>query len=225
MINLNTFITIAVPISSGSGNQVNILQNNFFLTSKQSATLVWDKTAVLPSATGVDVNNLLVNITLYEVTGEDNNVVQMISQIATGVQNTGEIDIIIPTWTSENHIDFCAVLVTLYDALDVPTIVSDVSEIGLWGTDVWVAFSEQSDQFEDIQFDRCNEWAKAETEMYPNIREMLLSRTSATPCPPTAAQARTPNSGLVKDTREKIVKYFHPKADECYVQRTITRLV
>ena len=211
-----------MPISSGNGNQVSILQNNFFLTSKQDATLVWDKMAVLPSATGVDVNNLLVNITLYEVTGEDNNVVQTISQIATGVQNTGEIDITIPAWTSENYIDFCAVLVTLYDGPDVPTIVSDVSEIGVWGTDIWIAFSEESDQFQTIQFEKCNEWAKAETDMYPNIREMLLSRTSTTPCPPTVAQARTPNSELVKDTREKIVNYFHSTADECYVQRTIT---
>ena len=202
-------------------NQVNIKDRHFFLTSTQQATLVWNRDGVVPSETGVDPANLLVNVTLYNIKGDGESIIEEVGQIATGLDNTGEALITVPTAASGNYIDYCAFSLTFYDGPDQKTVVSDSSgsPIGRWCTQTWVAFS-QPNEIDDLLFNKCNEWAI--TEPLPYIRQELLTRTAATPCPPTVVQARTPNSGLVKENQQHFVEYFHAGAGECYRQRTIT---
>ena len=77
-----------------------------------------------------------------------------------------------------------------------------------------------NDQVNDILWQKCQEWAD---EQPPSIGQTLLDRVSNTPCPPNENQARAVNSCLDRDTNTKLVNFFHPGADRCYRQRTITR--
>lgn len=65
----------------------------------------------------------------------------------------------------------------------------------------------------------CEEWHRNEPS---NIGQMILDRVPA--CCETESKAED-HSDFVKDNNAKLVKYFHPDADSCYRQRTITRCV
>ena len=207
-------------MSIDDDGKVNIVDNHRFLTSTQPVTLRWNPSTVIPEETAINTSSLLLNVTLYEITEQADSIVTRVSTVATGQPNTGEATVTIPVLAEANDpITVCAFFITVYDSAGQPTVISKFDdEIGQWCTNVWIAFSEP-DEIDNILWNQCLKWAAQEPL---SIRNTLLSRTRATPCPPTVAQARTVNSGLVKETNYYLVDYFHPTAGECYRQRTIT---
>ena len=67
----------------------------------------------------------------------------------------------------------------------------------------------------------CRAWASTEPA---SISPVLLDRViQSAPCPPNVGQAETANSGLVEDENKFLISIFHPDADRCFQQQTITR--
>ena len=219
IVNNNYYINFLIIVSIDDDTRVNILENHRFLSSTQQITLLWDQNKMFPYDAGLDPSTQLVDITLYEVTDDENTIVQMISQVATGLPNTGQAQVAIPEFASIDPINMCAFSVAVRDSPDQQTVISNLqNNVTQWCTNVWIAFV-LGDDVQDLLLNQCNKWILSEPL---SIRDVLLSRTSSTPCPPTSTRAFTPNSGLVVDTQYYLLDYFHPTAGICFRQRTIT---
>ncbi len=197
------------------------MENNRFLEATQQVTLQWNQYSVFPDAAGIDVTNLLVDITLYRVTGNGDTIVERIAEVATGINNTGEAQVTVPALNdAEDIVELCAFSITFRDGPTQQTVISSSQyNVTQWCSNAWIKFSEPT-EVNDALYNLCLNWIESEPS---SIGQFLLSSTAGTPCPPTRAQARTPNSGLVENTQYDVVRFSHPTAAQCFRQRTITR--
>lgn len=136
--------------------------------------------------------------------------------LATGMNNTGKLEVQMPKLNASNMYDIAA---TLFQVSVNPTHLSaGLYRVAMW-SELFLVFTNTSLNFRD----QCLSWYKQEAE---GIGEMLLNRVL--PCPPTEDRVRLPNSGLQlqdflsrigsTNYHEQFLKFFHPGAARCYEQ-------
>ena len=92
--------------------------------------------------------------------------------------------------------------------------MKNIGKIGLWAVSKYL-------KVQILSYIACKAWALIEPA---SIGPELLDRVTQTaPCPPNVGQAETVNSGLVEDKHKFLISIFHPDADKCFRQRTITK--
>ena len=205
-------------------NKVEISTSSRFFKSGESITLTWSPTSVIQSETSINTSTLRVSIRMYEIQNQEIETIKEVAVLTTDAPNNGEATVTIPSSLPEattGPICSIAIFVEIRDSEETTIISKFVGKIGLWARVVW-AVIQAPDLVDDYLYKKCLEWAQEEPT---SIGNELLDRVSDTPCPPNVGQARTVNSGLVKDVHTSLINFFHPEASECFRQRTITMYV
>ena len=206
-------------------NKIDISTSSRFFKSGESITLTWSPTSVIQSETSIDTSTLKVSIRMYEIQNQESvatvETIKEVAVLTTDAPNNGEATVTIPSSLPEattGPICSIAIFVEIRDSEETTIISKFDGKIGLWARVVW-AVIQAPDLVDDYLYKKCLQWAQEEPT---SIGDELLDRVSDTPCPPNVGQARTVNSGLVKDEHTSLINFFHPEASECFRQRTIT---
>lgn len=216
-------------VVSSDDSKANIENFNVYFHSGDNLDLTWNRNNFIShDHTGITADDLLIDIELHELqynkdTKESTDTV--LAVLASGAENTGEMTLTVPSGAalsnppSDNVIATVTIFICATLKPGVTGVLENVTDrIGHWTDLVMATINEQVN---DILWQECKKWAE---EQPPSIGQTIVDRvTSTTPCPPNENQARAVNSGLVRDTNGKLVTFFHPGADKCYRQRTITR--
>ena len=218
--------------SSNEADKASISNNNAYFHSGDTLDLTWNPNSFLSyDYTGITPNDLLIDIKLYELQYNEETfemIATELALIACCMENTGRGKVAVPSSTSQPSLirstqssDVIKTVTIFIEAKLKPTATGLIrgftNKIGQWTDRVLATID---NQVNDILWQKCQEWAD---EQPPSIGQTLLDRVSNTPCPPNENQARAVNSGLDRDTNTRLVAFFHPEADRCYRQRTITR--
>ena len=169
--------------------------------------LTWNPRDVVPFA---DPSSYTVDVTLYEPTPTGFN---LLAVLATDIPNDGVAGFIIPAVKQSFPISPVNFQVAFKRSLNPsdnsildPVNIANVSMLGIWS-----AVGYLTSTLEKLQ-PLCDDWVARQP---PGIGEQLLSRLI--PCPPTEAQARLPNSGLIDDADPPFIsEFFHPGASACF---------
>lgn len=142
-----------------------------------------------------------------------------VAVLASDIPNNGEATVTIPASLTGSTATVCTVNILV----QVKNIISNslsvvTNKIGQWTDSLWVSITNSLDNALNQQ---CIEWAANEPASIGTT--LLDSVTSSTPCPPNSRQAAAENSGLVKDTNNLLIAFFHPLASSCFRQRVATR--
>ena len=220
--------TILVSLDE-NGKQASIM-NNVYFHSGDTIDLTWDPNSFISfDDTKIGVDDILIDIKLYEIEISAENIVTTteLAVLASGIENTGSMVVTVPSGASQSSLARRNILsnvvktVTVFvEAVVKPAIKVVAKGIGYFTNIVLATINYLGD---DFFWQKCQEWAKSQPA---NTGQMLLDRVlSTTPCPPFETQARTVISGLKEDSfRDSLLaSFFHPEADRCYRQRTITR--
>ena len=206
------------------GAKVEVTSPNDILTAGDSINVTWSPSKLL-EVIAIDPSNLTVDIIMYEVqtTSQGNYVQYEIAVLASDIPNSGKATVTIPTEQFHNTtepVHSVNIIVNLNNQLlRRKRFIGASLRIGLWSVSV-IAIASQP-----LLYGACKAWALLEPA---SIGPELLDRVTQTaPCPPTLGRDGTVpvNSGLVEDKYKFLIKVFHPDADKCFRQQTITRYI
>ena len=210
------------------GAKVEVTSPNDILTSGNSINVTWSPSQLLETKViAVDPSNLTVDVIMYEVqtTLQGNYVQREIAVLASDIPNDGKATITIPSIDifDTTPVHSVNIIVNLNRSLRNrraigDTLVDIAQKIGQWSIN---KFLKRPKSF----YLACKAWALLEPA---SVGPELLDRVTQTaPCPSTLEQDGTVpvNSGLVEDEYKFLIKIFHPDADRCFRQQTITRYI
>lgn len=182
--------------------------------------LDWTPTSFISSsATGINANDLLVDIILYRVEDNGEIVLTELSTLATDVENTGTHTATLPQMSGDNIEDTVSIFVRAKLSSASPNPSQQRRKRFLTGagrsdigkrTDIIMI----DNNVNGANWEKCEEWTKNEPE---SIGQELEDRVSNVACPTTESGADLPNSGLKLDNQ--FISRYHPDAENCYTQR------
>ena len=212
------------------GAKVEVASPNDILTAEDSITVTWSPSKLLETEViAIDPSSLTVDVIMYEVqtTSQGNYIQHEIAVLASDIPNNGKATITIPSieifdTTPVHSVNIIVNLNnrSLRNRCAIGDKLVDVAQkIGQWSINMFLKQPEFAKPF----FFACKAWARLEPA---SIGPVLLDRVTQTaPCPSTLEQDGTVpvNSGLVEDEHKFLIKIFHPDADKCFRQQTITK--
>lgn len=215
------------PIQKDIRVDTDLLDNNLLVNAGTDITLYWDPTSLSePVPNVIHPLSLLVDIKLHVFYNDNSRgpTVDQVHTLATGVNNTGSISVNLPVIShSSGQTVYSSIISVEAKGNDShnPNVFDRAQGQPTQWTDVfWISTStSKSNNF----WPDCKLWFMGESILIGN--QLLTRVLSDFPCPPTIAQARTVNSGLIEDANTKWITFFHPLADKCFHQRTITRYI
>ena len=140
------------------------------------------------------------------------------------VANTGSANVTVPIISHSSNQSVYAAIISIEangsDPLN-PTLFDKVEgTVTQWTDIIWIVSTNKQSSGTKL-WSACKAWSTSEPS---SIGQQLLDKVhSVFPCPPTIAQARTVNSGLIENKDTELIAFFHPKATKCFHQRTITK--
>ena len=210
--------------------KVEVTSSNDILTAGDSITVTWSPSKLLETEViAIDPSNLTVDVIMYEVqtTSSGIYVQHEIAVLASDIPNNGKATITIPSieifdTTPVHSVNIIVNLSnrSLRNRRAIGDKLVDVAQkIGQWSINWFL----KQPKFAIPFYLACRAWALLEPA---SVGPELLDRVTQTaPCPPNVGQAGTANSGLVEDENKFLISIFHPDADRCFRQQTITRYI
>ena len=212
--------SICCTVSFDRGHEVDILRQDLTLDSK-SVQIKWNKN-ILPFESP---ETYTVGIYLFELNNDGSLSRSM--NVAKRVTNTGMTVVRIPRvkYTQSLLVPvFLKVIPSEKTRRKKRQIDLDPKKsIGTWSG---LVFSPRDGTSVQVMRKECDKWFRQQ----PDGGDLLKDTV---PCPPTLAQARLPNSGLVEMSRQSIFQatryadlshqYYHPMTDICFQQRSVQR--
>ena len=209
--------------------KVEVTSPNDILTSGDSITVTWSPSKLLETEViAVDPSSLTVDVIMYEVqtTSQGNYIQHEIAELASDIPNDGKATITIPPIKNFDNTPVHSVNIivnlnnrSLRNRHSIGDKLVDIAQkIGQWSINMFLKNPKPFNL-------ACRVWARLEPA---SIGPVLLDRVAQTaPCPPTLGRnGRIPeNSGLIEDKYKILIKIFHPDADRCFRQQTITRYI
>ena len=204
--------------------EIEFENNNLLVNAKSTINLNWELASLSePVSDIIDPSSVLIDIKLHVFHNHnDQHRVEEVHTLDSDISNTDTVSVSIPVISHPSDQTVYAAIISIEvkgnDSLINPTLFDRVQgQVSQWSNVLWISTSSKSNNF----WTACKEWLENENR---NIDLELLRRVRLEfPCPPTIGQARAINSGLIEDANTNWVAFFHPKAQECFHQRTITR--
>ena len=208
-------------MSFDRGHEVDISGEELTLDSR-SVQIKWNKN-ILPFE---PPENYTVDIYLFELNNDDGSLSRSMN-VAKHVANTGMAIVRVPR---VEHTQSLLVPVFLKVVPSEKTRrrkrqinLDPRNSTGAWSGP---AFTHKNGTSAQEMRKECDKWFRQQ----PDGRDLLRGTV---PCPPTLAQARLPNSGLVEVNRQSIFQatdyadlshaYYHPMTDICFQQSSLQR--
>ena len=203
-----------------------ISSNELLIHIEDNISLAWSTLSLTkPLQDVIAPSDLLVDIKLHFF--QISNEVPTIEQVTTldsNVANTGSANVTVPIISHSSNQSVYAAIISIEangsDPLN-PTLFDKVEgTVTQWTDIIWIVSTNKQSSGTKL-WSACKAWSTSEPS---SIGQQLLDKVrSVFPCPPTIAQARTVNSGLIENRDTELIAFFHPKATKCFRQRTITK--
>lgn len=201
-------------------HKVTVESNDLLIHAEETITLTWIATSLTDNIGTIDTSALLIDIKLHIFT---NDSIEEVVTLVNNTNNTGSATVTIPTVTHSSSLAVYTAIISIEAKGNNPQYPTPFDKaqgtVMQWTDMIWIVPT-TAQKYTNF-WSACKEWSVSEPS---SIGQELLSKVrSEFPCPPTIDQARTINSGLIQDVNTKQIQFFHPNADKCFRQRTITR--
>lgn len=179
-----------------------------YFTSGDKINISWTPSAFPDEPTSK------VDVRLYEIEEESDGTFtnKEIDVLGRGLPNNGQATVTVPTASDNNEVRSVSIVVQKNTTDDNSNVM--MRDVKQWTGSLWI--SRTPSAHTDLLYQKCLQWEQMEANT-PSI----LPETR--PCPPTAIQAGTENSGF--QPNNFLITVFHPLASQCFRQRVPTRYI